>query len=243
VDSIIDAGNWTTALESENVEDIIELTAKDGSKQHYDTNLRNRLTSLSGKNRDGQTTTILLNYNDKTDTSGTGNASVNLTIKPDGNATRTYTKPTQTKGAVSEMNLKVKINPPEKILNIQAGALGLQGIEIKWSALSNSIIGMGGVRTTSYGTAQAAMTATDEAIDMISKVRSGFGAQQNRLEHAYAIDRIIQENTDTAESRIRDTDMARETVIYSKYRLLEQVGQTLLAQANQNKMGILNLLQ
>ena len=60
---------------------------------------------------------------------------------------------------------------------------------------------------------------------------------------AAVTDRIIQENSDATESRIRDTDMARETVIYSKYRLLEQVGQTLLAQANQNKMGILNLLQ
>ena len=242
-DSELDAGNWTTALAAEDVVDKIEITNADGGKTEYNTNLRARSATLSGTNVDGATSTISLNYDDRTDTSGSGNASVDLTIKPDGNATRTYTKPTQTKGAVSEMNLKVKINPPEKILNIQAGALGLQGIEIKWSALSNSIIGMGGVKTTSYGTAQAAMTATDEAIDMISKVRSGFGAQQNRLEHAYAIDRIIQENTDAGESRIRDTDMARETVIYSKYRLLEQVGQTLLAQANQNKMGILNLLQ
>ena len=243
VDSELDAGNWTTGLSAENKTYTKEITNANGSKTGYTTNLAQRTTTLSGKNVDNFTSTITLNYNDTADTSGTGNASVGLTITPNGNATRTYTKAAQTAGSASETNLKVKIDPPEKTLNIQAGALGLQGIEIKWTALSNSIIGMGGVKTTSYGTSQAALSATDDAIDMISTVRSGFGAQQNRLEHAYAIDRIIQENTDTAESRIRDTDMARETVIYSKYRLLEQVGQTLLAQANQNKMGILNLLQ
>ena len=242
-DSELDAGNWTTNLAPENKVDTIEITAADGSKSNYATDLKQRVVIISGRNVDGELTAIDLHYDDRTDTSGTGNASVDLTITPNGNATRTYTKTEQTAGSASETALNVKINPPEKILNIQAGALGHQGIEIKWTALSNSIIGMGGVKTTSYGTAQAAMSATDDAIDMISTVRSGFGAQQNRLEHAYAIDRIIQENTDAAESRIRDTDMARETVIYSKYRLLEQVGQTLLAQANQNKQGILNLLQ
>ena len=243
VDSELDAGNWTTALAAENVEGTISVTNADGSVSDYYTNLNSRSVQLSGKNVDGATTTIDLSYNDKPDTSGTANASIGLTITPNGNATRTYSKDAQVAGSASKTGLKVKINPPEKVLNIQAGALGHQGIEIKWSALSNSIIGMGSVKTTSAGLAQAAICATDEAIDMISTVRSGFGAQQNRLEHAYAIDRIIQENTDAAESRIRDTNMAKETVIYSKYRLLEQVGQTLLAQANQNKMGILSLLQ
>ncbi len=242
-DSYLDSGSLDTSLPPENVEDKITLTTStNGSTTEYTTNLAQRFVTLTG-NAGYSGTKITLKYNDRSDTSATINASVGLTITPDGNATRTYTKTEQTKGSVGATGLKVKIDPPEKTLMIQAGALGLQGIELKWTALSNSIIGMGSVQTTSAGLSQAAIASTDEAIDHISTVRSGFGAQQNRLEHAYAIDRIIQENTDTGESRIRDTDMARETVIYSKYRLLEQVGQTLLAQANQNKMGILNLLQ
>ena len=87
------------------------------------------------------------------------------------------------------------------------------------------------------------LSILDNAIDQVSKMRSYFGASQNRLEHAYANNKNTEENTTAAESRIRDTDMAKEMVDFSKNNILAQVGQSMLAQANQSTQGILSLLQ
>ena len=83
----------------------------------------------------------------------------------------------------------------------------------------------------------------DKALEKLSTARTNIGAQQNRLEFTKLIDNNTQENTQAAESRIRDTDMAEEMVNMSKHNILEQVGQSMLAQANQSKQSILNLLQ
>ncbi|MDD6429416.1 MAG: flagellin, partial [Lachnospiraceae bacterium] len=69
------------------------------------------------------------------------------------------------------------------------------------------------------------------------------GAVQNRLEHTIANLDNVSENTQSAESRIRDTDMAKEMVQYSKNNILAQAGQSMLAQANQSNQGVLSLLQ
>lgn len=87
------------------------------------------------------------------------------------------------------------------------------------------------------------LSILDNAMDQVSKMRSYFGASQNRLEHAYAANKNTEENTTAAESRIRDTDMAKEMVGFSKNNILAQVGQSMLAQANQSTQGILSLLQ
>ena len=248
--AMISAGNsgvtrTTQGMAAKNITGTMTLySTKEGRNVTVATDLNSsRSVAMSGTDVDGRTNTIYVTFNDSSNTTGNVNKTTNFKVNPDGRAYRQFYKSEKNGGHTTETNFKTKVNAPEKTLMIQSSAIGHQGIEIKWTALSNSIIGMGSVATTTAGLAQAAIGSTDEAIDYISTIRSGFGAQQNRLEHAYAIDRIIQENTDTAESRIRDTDMARETVIYSKYRLLEQVGQTLLAQANQNKNGILQLLQ
>ena len=83
----------------------------------------------------------------------------------------------------------------------------------------------------------------DRAVDYLNNVRAQIGAQQNRLEHAKAVDNNTEENTQAAESRLRDTDYAEEIVNHSKHSILEQAGQSMLAQANQQPQGILNLLQ
>ncbi len=81
-----------------------------------------------------------------------------------------------------------------------------------------------------------------KAIASVSKQRSALGAIQNRLEHTIAnLDNVV-ENTTSAESRIRDTDMASEMVNYSKNNILAQAGQSMLAQANQSNQGVLSLL-
>lgn len=81
------------------------------------------------------------------------------------------------------------------------------------------------------------------AIENVSRERSRMGAYQNRLEHTVKnLDNVI-ENTMAAESRIRDTDMAEEMVLYSAQIILDQVGQAMLAQANQESQKVLELLQ
>ena len=87
------------------------------------------------------------------------------------------------------------------------------------------------------------MSSIQKAIEKVSTQRSKLGALQNRLEHTVANLDNIAENTQTAESRIRDTDMAEEMVNYSKNNILAQAGQSMLAQANQSTQGVLSLLQ
>lgn len=92
-------------------------------------------------------------------------------------------------------------------------------------------------------TAQSSISRVQSAIEALSKTRSKLGALQNRLEHTVANLDNISENTQSAESRIRDTDMAEEMVQYSKNNILQQAGQSMLAQANQANQGVLSLLQ
>ena len=87
------------------------------------------------------------------------------------------------------------------------------------------------------------MSQIQGAISKVSEQRSYLGALQNRLEHTIANLDNISENTSSAESRIRDTDMAEEMVNYSKNNILAQAGQSMLAQANQSTQGVLSLLQ
>ena len=94
-----------------------------------------------------------------------------------------------------------------------------------------------------YSKANATITAVQDAINKVSSQRSALGALQNRLEHTIANLDNVAENTQAAESRIRDTDMADEMVEYSKNNILAQAGQSMLAQANQSTQGVLSLLQ
>ena len=91
--------------------------------------------------------------------------------------------------------------------------------------------------------ATGTITMIQNAINNVSSQRSALGALQNRLEHTIANLDNVAENTQAAESRIRDTDMASEMVEYSKNNILAQAGQSMLAQANQSNQGVLSLLQ
>ena len=104
-------------------------------------------------------------------------------------------------------------------------------------------IGISGLTVDSFGAAGKSMTAIQGAISKVSEQRSALGALQNRLEHTIANLDNVAENTSSAESRIRDTDMAEEMVEYSKNNILAQAGQSMLAQANQSTQGVLSLLQ
>ena len=83
---------------------------------------------------------------------------------------------------------------------------------------------------------------SDDAIRILSGKRSAYGALQNRFEHVYANSCNMSENTQAAESRLRDADMAEEVVAHSKYAILQSVMQAMLAQTNQSPQGVLSLL-
>ncbi len=132
----------------------------------------------------------------------------------------------------SKLNLQVGANNGQAISfnigNMKASALGVQSIHAKVS---------------SYASATAALDTLDAAITKVTGQRSALGAIQNRLEHTIANADNTAENLTTAESRIRDVDMAAEMVKYSKDSILQQAAQSMLAQANQATQGILSVLQ
>lgn len=128
---------------------------------------------------------------------------------------------------------------------LQVGANANQTIKVDIDALK-SVVGsslMANLKTETATNAQSAITVVQNSIEKLSKLRSKLGAVQNRLEHTVANLDNISENTQSSESRIRDTDMAEEMVQYSKNNILQQAGQSMLAQANQANQGVLSLLQ
>ena len=111
------------------------------------------------------------------------------------------------------------------------------------TAISGADFMKAGNTNVTSANAQKFLTAISTQIETVSKMRSDFGAVQNRLEHTIDnLDNVV-ENVTSAESRIRDTDMADEMVKYSKNNILQQAGQSMLAQANQSTQGVLSLLQ
>ena len=126
-------------------------------------------------------------------------------------------------GADADMTNKINVN----IATMDSKGLGIDNINVKDDS------GMA---------ATYAVDAIADAIATVSAQRSELGAVQNRLEHTINnLDNVV-ENTTSAESRIRDTDMAKEMVEFSKNNILAQAGQSMLAQANQSNQGVLSLL-
>ena len=127
--------------------------------------------------------------------------------------------------------------------NLQVGALCGQSIKISISNMSASDLGVNALNVSGgFTNAGAAMSLVHNAIDTVSCQRATLGAIQNRLEHTINNLNTTSENTSAAESRIRDTDMAKEMVNYSKNNILQQAGQSMLAQANQANQGVLSLI-
>ena len=131
-----------------------------------------------------------------------------------------------------------------KQMKLQVGALSGQSINFSIANMCATNIGLTtALSVSTFTKAGSYMKAVQDAIEVVSKQRSAMGAIQNRLEHTIANLDTTSENTQSAESRIRDTDMASEMVTYSKNNILAQAGQSMLAQANQSTQGVLSLLQ
>ena len=129
-------------------------------------------------------------------------------------------------------------------MKLQVGALSGQSIDFSIANMCASKIGLkAALSVSTFTKAGSYMKSVQDAIEVVSKQRSAMGAIQNRLEHTIANLDTTSENTQSAESRIRDTDMASEMVTYSKNNILARAGQSMLAQANQSTQGVLSLLQ
>ena len=128
-------------------------------------------------------------------------------------------------------------------LHVGADADSTNKITVDIDAMSSAGLGIKGINVSTEQSATYSIDAIADAISQVSSQRSALGAVQNRLEHTINnLDNVV-ENTTSAESRIRDTDMAEEMVNYSKNNILAQAGQSMLAQANQSTQGVLSLLQ
>jgi flagellin len=148
-------------------------------------------------------------------------------------ATTVDLKPGLTAGEAGTGGMQLQIGSNEgqtmnfTINDMGSKALGVDGNKIDLSSVSK---------------AEGSLDTIDAAIKKVSEERGKLGAIQNRLEHTIANLDNTAENLQTAESNIRDTDMAKEMVNYSKNNILAQAGQSMLAQANQSTQGVLSLL-
>ena len=166
----------------------------------------------------------------------TGNRAEVVYTDPAANAT--YATFTITRGTVTTKN-DLNFN-----LHVGSDADMTNKIGVTIETMNSKNLGLDGINV-SDDSGKAATYAIDAIADAVAKVssqRSALGAIQNRLEHTIAnVDNVV-ENSNAAESRIRDTDMADEMVTYSKNNILAQAGQAMLAQANQSTQGVLSIL-
>ena len=125
---------------------------------------------------------------------------------------------------------------------VQAGAEAGQHINIEYESLSLTAIGLYDTNVLTAEDSDVAINDIKYAMEVVSKQRSDFGAYQNRLEHAVNINQNVEENTQAAETAIRDTDIAEMIMEYSVNNILLQAGTSMLTQANQSKQNVLELL-
>jgi flagellin len=159
-------------------------------------------------------------------------------------ATGTYDS-TKTQWSFSITEGQVKVDQGLQMgLHVGADADATNKITFSIDTMSSAGLGIQNLNLVDSTGAKAtyAIDAISDAISKVSAQRSTLGAVQNRLEHTINnLDNVV-ENTTSAESQIRDTDMAEEMVEYSKNNILSQAGQSMLAQANQSNQGVLSLL-
>lgn len=125
---------------------------------------------------------------------------------------------------------------------LQIGANDGQGVKLERYSMSTLSMGINSITISRPKYANKALNRIDDALKYLSSVRSRYGAMENRLEYAVKVDEIAAENTQSSESIDRDADMASEMVSYAKSKILQQVGMSIMSQANQSKQSVLSLL-
>ena len=138
----------------------------------------------------------------------------------------------------------------EIVLHVGETSASYNSLSVKLGGMNTEILQndktgetINALSVTTAALAKTAIDTANAAIDQISSMRSDFGALQNRLDHTINNLGVQTENISAAESRIRDVDMAKEMMAYTKNNILVQASQAMLAQANQVPQGVLQLLQ
>ncbi|GEK35709.1 flagellin [Kurthia sibirica] len=143
----------------------------------------------------------------------------------------------------TEFNTQKLLNGSFSAKKFHIGANAGQNISLTIGSMDAGKLGVSGISISSQTAADTAITTINTAITTVSAQRSDLGAVQNRLEHTINNLGATSENLSAAESRIRDTDMAKEMMEFTKNNILTQAAQSMLAQANQQPQGVLQLLQ
>ena len=128
-------------------------------------------------------------------------------------------------------------------LNMHIGANEAQSMYISVGDMRSSALGVSGINVRTKEAAESSITTIQSALDKVSSERAKLGAYQNRLEHTINNLGTTSENLTASESRIRDVDMAKEMMSFTKNNILSQAAQAMLAQANQQPQSVLQLLQ
>ncbi len=134
--------------------------------------------------------------------------------------------------AASAMTFQIGANPTTA-----------ENVALTIADMGASALGVSNLTVVDVSHANSAVESIDTAIDSVSQQRSALGALQNRLEHTVNNLGVAAENLTAAESRIRDVDMAKEMMAFTKNNILTQASQAMLAQANMQPQGVLQLLQ
>ncbi len=156
---------------------------------------------------------------------------------------------TQLEEEINSISTKAEFNGTKLLTGaytgkyLQVGANATQNMRISISQMDASTLHVNGLDVDTHANASTAMSKITSAIKIVSAARSQLGAVQNRL--GYTINNLenYSENLTSAESQIRDTDMAAEMTNYTKTSILQQAAQSMLAQANQSTQGVLSLIQ
>ena len=137
------------------------------------------------------------------------------------------------------------INPLKADANgiMQVGPTADEKLTVTYQKMDSSALGVSSLKVNTVSVANSAITKINTAINKVSGYRADLGAAQNRLEHTINNLKVTSENMTAAESRIRDTDMAKEIAAFTKNNILNQAAQSMLAQANQTPQGVLQLLR
>ena len=126
---------------------------------------------------------------------------------------------------------------------MQVGPTSSEVLTISYMAMGSAALSINSLKVNTVSLANSAITKINKAINTVSGYRADLGAAQNRLEHTINNLKVTSENMTAAESRIRDTDMAKEIAAFTKNNILNQAAQSMLAQANQTPQGVLQLLR
>lgn len=143
----------------------------------------------------------------------------------------------------TEFNKMKLVNGSTGTVDFQVGANGSQKITISMQSMAASALGVSSLSLSTASDAESAIATIDDAINSVSEFRAKLGAVQNRLEHTISNVDNSAENLQAAESRIRDTDMAKEMMEFTRTNVLSQATQSMLAQANAKPNQVLSLLQ